>query len=186
MLPIGLLMIEHRLIERMISRMDRELELLAAGGPIDVRFIDSAVDFVRTYADRCHHGKEEDILFRDLAARGLSTEHRRTMDELVAEHVRGREAVARLVKAREAWASGVDGARERIAEHMRTLVDFYPKHIEKEDRHFFGPVMGYFTRAEQDAMLEECYRFDRQMIHTHYRDVIERLEGAGGRAAAPA
>ena len=91
------------------------------------------------------------------------------MDEFVAEHVRGRDMVARLVKAREAWAAGVTDARDRVAEPMRDLVDFYPKHIEKEDRRFFGPVMRYFTR------------FDRELVHTHYRDVVERPE-----AAAPA
>ncbi|MFO7675288.1 MAG: hemerythrin domain-containing protein [bacterium] len=176
MLPIGLLMIEHRLIERMIARMDRELDVMAASGAADVRFIDTAVDFIRTYADRCHHGKEEDILFRDLGARELSPEHRRVMAELVAEHVRGRETVAALVKAREAWSAGVAGALEKVSGNMRALVEFYPRHIEKEDKHFFIPVMGYFTPAEKAAMLDECHRFDREMIHAHYRDVIERLE----------
>jgi hemerythrin-like domain-containing protein len=39
---------------------------------VKLLFIDTAVDFIRTYADRCHHGKEEDILFRNLAKKKTS------------------------------------------------------------------------------------------------------------------
>lgn len=63
-MPIGPLMKKHRLIERMIALMERELFRLKDGKEMDPVFIDVAADFIRTYADRCHHGKEEDILFR--------------------------------------------------------------------------------------------------------------------------
>ena len=71
-------MIEHRLIERMMTLMARELTRIkdnAAVEPefafVDPVFIDTAVDFIRTYADRCHHGKEEDLLFEALAAKEI-------------------------------------------------------------------------------------------------------------------
>ena len=66
MLPIGPLMIEHRLIEKMIKVMQQKVEAWKQEERINPEFIDVAVDFIRTYADKCHHGKEEDILFRDL------------------------------------------------------------------------------------------------------------------------
>ncbi len=58
MLPVGLLMKEHRLIERMVKLMDVELRKAGERGSVDPGFIDTAVDFLRTYADKCHHGKE--------------------------------------------------------------------------------------------------------------------------------
>src|SRR4030067_2195300 len=98
MQPIGPLMIEHRLIERMITLMRCELTRIkdnVAVDPgfafVDPVFIDTAVDFIHTYADRCHHGKEEDLLFKALAAKDLSPEHRRAMDELIQGHVYARE-----------------------------------------------------------------------------------------------
>jgi len=79
MQPIGPLMIEHRLIERMIGLMSQELERIRNNIAVDPEFafvdpvfIDTAVDFLRIYADRCHHGKEEDILFAELAAKDLA------------------------------------------------------------------------------------------------------------------
>jgi hemerythrin-like domain-containing protein len=71
----GPLMIEHRLIEGMIAVIQRRLDRAAQAQSIDPSFVDTAVDFIRVYADRTHHGKEEDILFRTLRQKGLSDEH---------------------------------------------------------------------------------------------------------------
>ena len=177
MLPIGPLMIEHRLIEKMIAIMRSEAERLAAGNPVNFNFIDIAVDFIRTYADRCHHGKEEDILFRDLAKKRLSPEHKKTMDELVEEHIFARRTVGELVAAKDNYVHGNKDALKDITAKLGALADFYPKHIEKEDKHFFFPVLDYFTKQEQDAMLQEFWEFDRKLIHEKYQKVVERFEG---------
>jgi hemerythrin-like domain-containing protein len=148
---------------------------------MDPLFIDMAVDFIRTYADRCHHGKEEDILFRDLAKKVLSEEHKRIMRELLEDHRWGRETTARLVKANEDYRHGEAEASSTILECVKALVDFYPKHIEKEDRHFFIPVMEYFSKEQKDAMLEEENEFDRNLIHERYKAVVEKArEFVGG------
>ena len=176
MLPIGPLMIEHRLIERMIRLMARELHHIEETGLYDLAFIDTAVDFIRTYADRRHHGKEEDILFSELAKKPLSPQHRKTMDELVAEHVYARGKVRQLVEAKEQYARGNGEAEKPIRSLLSDLVAFYPAHIAKEDKHFFIPCMGYLTKAEQDNMLQGFWDFDRQLIHEKYRSLVERLE----------
>jgi hemerythrin-like domain-containing protein len=174
MMPIGPLMIEHRLIERMIEVMRRQLLRWETGGQVDPFFIDMAVDFIRTYADRCHHGKEEDILFRDLGDKPLTSEQRGIMEELLEDHRWGRETTARLVKANEDYRHGNAKASSAVLECVKALVDFYPKHIEKEDRHFFIPVMDYFSREQKDAMLEEENEFDRNLIHEKYKAVAEK------------
>ena len=66
MLPISPLMIEHRVIERMIRITRLKLEEFRRTNEPNEAFIEALVDFIRTYADQNHHGKEEDILFRDL------------------------------------------------------------------------------------------------------------------------
>ncbi len=165
-------MIEHRLIERMISVMKEELQRLEQGKEVDTAFIVTAVDFIRTYADRCHHGKEEDILFRELEKKDLSVEHRRIMNELLEEHKWGRKTTGRLVEANEIYIDGDKKAISTISDCLRSLVEFYPKHIEKEDKHFFIPVMDYFSQHEKDAMLNEGYGFDRKLIHEKYEKTV--------------
>ena len=95
------LMIEHRLIERMLELIKREAARIRDTNKINPVFIDNAVDFVRVYADRTHHGKEEDILFRDLAKKNMTSEEERIMGELMQEHVLGRKTVADLVDAKK-------------------------------------------------------------------------------------
>jgi hemerythrin-like domain-containing protein len=176
MQPRGPLMIEHRLIERMITLIDKEVKKIAKNNVVNHSFIDVAVDFIRTYADRTHHGKEEEILFRELSKKKLSDNDNIVMNELIQEHIIGRNTTAELVKSAAAYQKGDKAALPLITQNLRKFVDFYPKHIEKEDKVFFPSSMGYFSESEQQSMLDEFWEFDRKMIHTKYKSVIESLE----------
>lgn len=180
-MPIGPLMIEHRLIERMIALIGGESDKIARERAVDPLFVDAAVDFIRTYADRTHHGKEEDILFRDLAKKDLSEEDQAMMDELVHEHVVARQHVVELVEAKERYVEGDEDALDTVLEKLDALVEMYPEHIRKEDEDFFIPSMAYLSEEEQDAMLDEMWEFDRGMIHEKYESLVERLENERGR-----
>jgi hemerythrin-like domain-containing protein len=57
--------------------------------------------------------------------------------------------------------SGDEAAYNEIAKLIGKIGELYPAHIEKEDKHFFLPVMGYFSEEEQAGMLAEFYEFDR-------------------------
>jgi hemerythrin-like domain-containing protein len=98
------------------------------------------------------------------------------MEELVREHVLARQTVGELVGAKERYLEGDTEALDTVLEKLDVLVSMYPGHIEKEDEHFFLPVMEYLSEAEQDDMLEEMWEFDRSMIHEKYRSVVDRLE----------
>lgn len=179
MKPIGSLMWEHRLIEQIVPLIRKEIDRIENERMSDIAFIETAVDFFRTYADRTHHGKEEDILFRDLMKKTLSADHTRIMRELTAEHMVARTTVRALLEAKSDFMRGNHDALKAIAKLLHDLVNLYPPHIEKEDRQFFFPVMDYFTKAEQDAMMDEFREFDRSMIHEKYRGIIEFLGGKG-------
>lgn len=173
----GPLMIEHRLIERMLAIIQERLVQAVKTRKIDPSFVDTAVDFIWVYADRTHHGKEEEILFRDLNKKELSEADRRVMNELIEEHAFARVTTKELVEANTRYRSGDSAALEDIARSMRTLADFYPKHIEKEDKVFFPASRAYFTEAEDQAMLAEFRDFDQKMIHEKYMSVVAGLEG---------
>ena len=176
MMPVGPLMIEHRLIERMVKLMAEELPNMEEKRGANIGFLSEAIDFIRTYADRCHHGKEEDILFRDLAPKPLSPEHKKVMNELVEEHISARKIVSRLADAKDRYSRTQKDGFQEIITCLKELVKFYPSHIEKEDRHFFLPSMKYFTQKEKDDMLQEFWAFDKNLIHEKYRKMVEGYE----------
>lgn len=176
MMPIGPLMIEHRLIERMIDVMREALTLFEKEKRLSPEFLERAVDFIRTYADRCHHGKEEDILFRELGEKKLKDDHRRTLEELIEDHRWGRKMTVRLAEANKRLIGGDGNALSIAADCMKSLVQFYPAHIEKEDKHFFIPCMEYFNEAEQQSILREEWEFDRNLIHEKYKNMVTAAE----------
>ena len=187
MMPIGPMMIEHRLIERMLAVARGELERFWREKKINPGFVMELVDFIRLYADRCHHGKEEDILFRELAGKPVSEEHRGIVAELVKEHQWARQQTREMVEATRRYAEGEQDAYLTVTARLSALVDFYPRHIEKEDQHFFLPVMRYFSQEEKDRMLREGVEFDSTLIHEKYRAVVAEQERKQGppRAEGP-
>jgi hemerythrin-like domain-containing protein len=172
----GPLMIEHRLIERMLSVIKHVLAKIESNHKIDPVFVDIAVDFIKVYADQTHHGKEENILFRELKIRPLSDVDRRVMNELIEEHVFGRQTTNALVAANTRYRNGDETALADIADKLKTLIEFYPRHIEKEDKGFFPSSRAYFTDEEDQAMLAKFWEFDRKMIHEKYKSVVEGFE----------
>jgi len=146
------------------------------GDRIDTRFIEEAVDFIRVYADRCHHGKEEEILFRDLEKKQISPDHQRIMDELTEEHRIARGRTKRIISLNNRYLDGDESVIPDLIAELEALAAMYPPHIEKEDKHFFIPVMDYFTEEEQAAMLQEENDFDRRFIHQVYLGKVEARE----------
>ena len=176
MMPIGPLMIEHRLIEKVIALMEKAVSLAEDKKQADPDLIQWFTYFIRNYADQCHHGKEEDILFKEIEKKQISREHKTIMDQLIEDHKWGRKTTGELVAANEKYRKGDMNAFPEIIEKMKVLIEFYPRHIEKEDRHFFIPVMEYFTSDEKDAMLRDGYALDSRLMHEAYAERVSGME----------
>lgn len=181
MLPISPLMVEHSLIERLIALMQKEGDRIKKDKLADIDFIDNCIDFIKTYADRCHQGKEEDILFKELETKKLKPDHIKLLKELVEEHKYARDITSKLVDVRNRYFNNSDEATKQllafeIYEYFKYLIDFYPKHTEKEDKEFFLPCMDYFTDKEKNEMIDKFWDFDRKLIHEKYKKVLEKYE----------
>jgi hemerythrin-like domain-containing protein len=181
MKPYGPLMVEHRLIEQMVSLMKAEIERIDNSGNIEARSIGIIVKFLRVYADKCHHGKEEDILFAALRKKAISDSDSKILDKLLEEHKIARQTVKTLADAKELYYKGDKGTLALMRDCLAKLTALYPAHIELEDKQFFIPVMKYFTEEEQAKMTRDFGEFDRKMIHSEYQDVVNRLKDDLGR-----
>ena len=175
MKPRGPLMIEHRLIEKMLRIAKTKAESMNAGN-FEPVLIDTLVDFIRIYADRTHHGKEEDILFTQLEKKSLDGKDLVLMKELVEEHKLARTKVQEIVALNKQFKNGDTSVVPAIARLILWLADFYPVHIKKEDAVFFPRSDKYFSENELDDMLAAFWEFDRKMIHEKYQNLYDSLK----------
>lgn len=176
MLPVEILINEHRLIKRFVKLIKKEMEKITETQKVEPNFIVVAVDFFRTYADRYHHGKEEGILFKGLSQKKLSATDDKMMLELIMEHAYARRTVNNLESLKETYLAGKVDTLKDILELLKALVELYPSHIAKEDEHFFFPSMKYFTQLEQEEMLTKFVEFNRDFTDKKYQQVITMLD----------
>jgi hemerythrin-like domain-containing protein len=172
---IGLLGEEHRVIKSTLAVFETEIKKIKKQQRVDPISINMSIDFIRTYADLVHHGKEENILFRELGKKNLSAEHSKVMNELLAEHKYARSIVGKWTVATERYFEGEDTSQEIIG-CLQELTIFYPQHIMKENKHFFGQVLEYFTQEELNKMMREFEEFDNKILHWKYHKVESTLE----------
>jgi hemerythrin-like domain-containing protein len=170
---------EHRLIERMIALMGQELERLKRGEEPDLRFIDHSTDFFRYFADACHHGKEDQLLFpAALAKQDLEERYRKLTVRLQREHIYARSLTQRLEEAsRKRRAGGEAESVRAIMDTLHRIVQFYPRHIATEDKEYFHQVMECFDQGEQEAMLREFDEVEKRVLHERYQDMVREHEG---------
>ena len=105
-LLIDTLMQEQRITERMIPPLKKELSRIEESKDVNVKFKEKAVDFIRIYADRTHHGKEEGLLFRELRKKSMSNEHATLIMGLIEDQPFSRKSTSDLEKANMTCARG--------------------------------------------------------------------------------
>ncbi len=163
------------MIEKMLYLFKVEIKKIHEENLVNTMFIDLATDFIKTYADLTHHGKEEKILFRELAGKKLLPEQAKIMNELLADHDVVRTSSNRLLDAKKRYLHGEDTSQEIIS-ILKDLAQFYAGHIEKEEERFFVSVADYFSDAERERIANEFGEFDRNVIHWKYRRAATSLE----------
>lgn len=164
--PMQMLVDEHVLIKRLVALIPRIIENFNVESGEDRQIITDAVDFIRSYADKFHHAKEEDILFKYFDE---SLEVIRTIYE---DHETGRAHVAATLQALE--SRDVSAVREHLDAYRELLTE----HIEKED----GILYPWLDRGLSTTQVGELYaRFnakDEEFGETpkRYEALINRLE----------
>lgn len=169
---------EHKVIERVIAALESAVQKLQAGQDVPPTFFLETAQFVRGFADGCHHKKEEDVLFPAMVAHGMAVEGG-PIGVMLAEHEQGRRAIRAMVAAAERWAEGDPAARAEVVRHALEYTALLRQHIEKEN-HILFPLAEDILPMETQARLVE--RFERleheetgEGIHEKYLALAERL-----------
>jgi hypothetical protein len=114
---------------------------------------------------------------QNLNMKNILPEHKKVIDELVLEHIRERRLVDALEIAKDNYWLGRREFLKEILKNLKSIVEFYPGHMEREEKSFFLPSMGYFSKKEQGNMLQEFAAFDQKLVHEIYSKMADEYEG---------
>jgi len=152
-----ILMEEHRVIERVLASLEVAAGRLDAGEPVKPAVFIKAADFIKGFADGCHHKKEEGVLFPAMQAAGVPSEGG-PISVMLAEHEQGRRLTAGMRSAAERLAAGETSASEAVVMNALQYVALLRGHIAKEDNVLFpmaDRVIEGPARAEVSAAFDQ-------------------------------
>ena len=162
MKPTKVLMDEHRNIERVLDCLEQMTVLADTSGHLDGAGAREALAFFRGYADRCHHGKEEDLLFPMMEKRGLPANGGPT-GVMRDEHETGRAHIRAMDEAIDGAEAGKAGDLQSFASHARSYVLLLREHIEKEDHCLFRMADETLSAEDQRELTEKFERVNRDL-----------------------
>jgi hemerythrin-like domain-containing protein len=186
---IETLMNEHRVIERVIDGLVAFTEETERKGTTDTAELSRFVTFIREFADACHHGKEEDILFAAMVEAGFPREGG-PIAVMLHEHDQGRRLVAILRERAGQSAPWTDADRHEIAEAARGYGDLLRAHIHKEDAILYPMAEQHLAPEALQDVAEACERYEadpaRAGRHGELHALADALVARHAGAAHPA
>ena len=126
------------------------------------------IEFLRVFVDKCHHAKEEDVLFPALVEDGEPIEND-LVKVLLAEHAAGRKLVSEMTEALTSYQAGNRDSVSDLRGAARSYTQLLTDHIAKEDSELYPLADIKISAAAQQEMVEvfEKIEIERIGMGTH-------------------
>lgn len=174
-----ILMDEHRLIERMIAVLETAAQRLEDGQEVRGDLLLEVVDFIKEFADGCHHKKEEGVLFIAMNQHGLPVDGG-PIAVMLSEHEMGRAFTRALGEAAGGMLKGDEANAAQVVENARGYASLLRQHIQKEDNILFPMAGRVIPMLQHEQVLAAFERVEREEIgegvHEKYQALVSALE----------
>jgi len=176
MKAIETLMNEHQIILEVLDALEKFAADISSGRTKDHRDFAHFAEFFSSFADRFHHGKEEDILFEEMQRHEFS-KNAGPLAVMYYEHDLGRSKVRLMREAGESdtWNEDI---RSRTHNAAATYVTLLRNHIDKEDNVLYPMAQ---QRLPEEVFTDMAHRFDDFKTHTFGTDAHTALRSLGER-----
>lgn len=144
---------EHENILKLIENLSKERDNLEKSKKIEKEFFIKAIEFIRNYADKFHHAKEEDILFKELC-KPTSELHCNPVEQMLHEHSLGRD----FVKGMEEGLN--ENNKEKLIENARSYCQLLKEHIFKEDNILYPMAENALSSETKKKMIEKFKKIE--------------------------
>jgi hemerythrin-like domain-containing protein len=173
MKSVDVLVLEHRMIGRLVSILEALAARLDAGGEVPTRVLVDVMDFSEHFTSNCHHAKEEHHLFPMLAEHGMSLDSSpiaALREQHEANHAYLREMHAAVARLR----AGDGQATRMFAASARDYARLLREHIRIED-HYFQDASSLLSPAEDDVLYARMVAIDESCARVGDRRRYERM-----------
>jgi len=166
---------EHQAILLMLQVLEAACKKLEAGKDLNKDDLYKMVDFIKIFADKSHHYKEEDLLFPAMVEAGIPKDGG-PIGVMLAEHTMGRNFVQGMRQALEEFSTGKTEASSQIVTNARGYIELLTNHIYKEDNILYPMAEMHITDERHNELLEEFEQVitDKIGIDKH-KELIETL-----------
>ena len=172
----ALLSDEHRVIERVLAALEK---MTAKPALASLDSWQKALDFIRHFADQCHHIKEEKVLFPALEEHGIPSDGG-PVGMMLMEHEEGRSYVRAMAAAMVLLETGNEAATASLFSSARAYVRLLREHIQKEDEILFRMADEVIPADEQKKLLAAFAQHEAEEmgagVHEKYLTIARDLE----------
>ncbi len=177
--PIKDLVNEHSLIRMMLAVLKGMDERIVRDKKVPTGDVRNALAFLREFADRCHHGKEEKLLFPMMRKNGIK-EEADLMDLLTKEHAEGRGYIQNMEEAAEKRDESEKKFAEGFISNSQRYVALLDQHIATENGILFPQAEHFLSEAELGELEEKFERLETEVIgigrHEELHEMLGRLK----------
>jgi hemerythrin-like domain-containing protein len=167
---------EHKKIKAMLKVLQGVAGRLDAGDKVEVADLENIVDFIRGFADRYHHAKEEDLLFPAMEEAGIPRQGGPTAVMLI-EHDMGRKYVKAMAEAIPEFQAGNGKGAKKFAQNARDFAALLSQHIDKEDNILYLMADASIPEEKQEELKEQFAKANARELSVEKRLDYEKLVG---------
>ena len=153
---------EHEVILVLLEALEGASEKMDKGEDVPHADLEQMVQAIRTFADSCHHGKEEDLLFPALHQAGMPTDAG-PIAVMLSDHEMGRAFVRGMANALVDMKTTQTGDAAFV-ENAFGYIQLLRSHIHKENNILFVMAEQMLPEAQQKQLLEEFAAMEKVRI----------------------
>jgi len=173
-----ILMDEHRVIERVLTTLETAAGRLEQGQAVRPGFFLEAADFIKGFADGCHHQKEEGVLFKAMEAAGMPSSGG-PLAVMLSEHELGRAYTRAMRDAAQKLEAGDQNVRGSLVHNARAYVELLRQHIAKEDGVLYPLASRVIPSDVQNHLVDDFEHVEHEEtgagVHEKYLALADRL-----------
>ena len=170
---------DHESILLMLQVMTAISKRIRTENKVDIDHIEKIIDFLKNFADKSHHGKEEELLFPAMEKAGIPNEGG-PIGMMLQDHTEGRGYIAGLLNSVENYkTSGSDTSLQDMIYNLENYAELLSQHIDKENHILFMIADSVLTEAQQDLLYNEFEKVVEERIgeekFIEYHELIQNL-----------